>query len=87
MGSCGLHYLLLFGAKPVTCRCRARPTLEAVEDAYMARFGRSAPVWSFLGSPVLVDALLEAMARGVPWTAKSLGERLRVPPLRPGVGK
>jgi hypothetical protein len=71
----------------MTCRCQTRPTLEAVEDAYIARFGQSAPVWSFLGNPGLVDALLEAMARGVPWTAESLGERLGVPPLRKGACK
>jgi len=52
----------------------------------MARFGQSVPVWSFLGNPRLVDALLKAIARGA-WTAESLGERLCVPPLPPGVCK
>jgi hypothetical protein len=61
-----------------------RPTLAEAEVAYLAKFGQGAPVWSALGRMDLAEVLLEAVERGIPWTAESLGERLGVPPSPPG---
>ncbi|TDH58732.1 hypothetical protein E2C06_31080 [Dankookia rubra] len=65
---------------PMTARAPRMLTLQEAEDAYLVRFGKGAPVWTFLGHADLLDVLLEAVEHGQPWTTKTLGERLNMSP-------